>query len=569
MSLICSSLVRFYGPTFAQENPARESEQEIPPETSLEKSYCDDPDGIVEGFYRRRLGQADTRSFQELKSVLSQITVDKIETVKKMKQNQSGPIYYAASLVQAIDIATGGIDNSKIDSNQIDSVLAYIPSTNIYNRSLLQESLNVQKQQQALRAKRADLYPSLSATAGIDRTGTIADSYDVDGKAGTALDSSSNTYSTPIRAELKLSYTIFDAKRTANIDVEKFELNRSLLNWKIQLNSVRLDVKNAFYAIQQNRENVKIALDNVNNTTCKALRLAKDSRERDIASAALVQAVQDLLDNGAKLDQSLYDLAKVLGLPNQILVVPSASEDGVEMNSGENLSLEEELKLDVRPTPNAKNISFQTSIQTALSNRSELKRIDLLTQVNQAKSQANIAALYPTLSFKASTGVNQSYTDTFKKRPEEIATEKDAFSFGYKVGLSINWNFFDGGKARANSKRSDLDVRKNEIEFVNTQDTIRQEVVNAHTSLLANYGSICSAGIQVRRTQSAYEKSLKEFENGSLKFDNLDSRRSARDAARNNYVTTVLNFNRAWASLERALEANSLQNDPFIIDDCL
>lgn len=565
-SLLCFSLIRLYEPTLAQEN--LESDQDIPSETSLQEFYCDDPEGIVDEYYRKRLGQAETKSFQELKSVLSQISVDKIETDNKTTQTQSKPSYYATSLDQVIEIATGKIDNSMIDSNQIDSVLAHIPSTQIYNRNLLQESLDVQKQQQSLRATRADLYPSLSTSANIGRTGKIVDNHVVNGENGTTSDNSSNIYNTPLGASLQLNYTIFDAKRSANIKVNKLQLDRSFLNWKIRLNSVQLDVENAFYSVQQNRENVKIDLDNLNNGVCEALKRAKNKREKDIAIASLFKSVQKLLENGAKLDQSLYALAKILGLPGQILVVPASGAD-MAMIPGEDFNLEEELKLDVKPTPKAKDIGFQESIQAALNNRSELKRIDLLIQVNQAQRKANIAAIYPTLSFDASAGVSQSFTDTFKKRPIETATENDAFSLDYKVGLNFKWKFFDGGKASANSKRSVLDVRRNELEFVNTQDTIRQEVVDAHTSLRANYGSICSAGIQVKRTQGAYEKSLEAFESGSLDFDDLDQARSARNTAQANYVTTVLNFNRSWARLERALETDNLQNAPLIIDDCL
>lgn len=568
-STLYITLLWAYQPALAQ--TISEDFQNIASEgIRLKKFYCDDPTKILKEYNNRIIGRAKTKDFNELQGILNSTIEASNKTLRQSDQAPSRPIYYSVTLNKAIEIATGGIDNGKLNTNDIDSILAHNSKDNIYNRDLLREFLDIQRQQQSLRAERADLYPTLSATGRIRREGREVKRDLV--TAGISSRKNTDTFRTPLGASLNLNYSIFDARRTANIKVEKLQLDQNILAWKIKFNSIKLQVANAYYDVQKNREDVKIALDDLFNGACKQLELVttqtkKDSankRDKETAYTTLATAIQKLNSEASKWEQSVYNLAQILGLPSQVLVIPPTSVER------EKLMLGEKLMLEVEPTDKAKNIGLQDSIKKALDNRSELKIINLQMDVDKALQKRSISALYPTLSFGASVGVNQTFTDTFERLPPVETRESDDFTFDYAVGLSFNWRFFDGGKAKADSNRSKLDIQDNVIELAQEQDSIRQEVVKAQTSLEANFFSICPAGIRVNEAKKAFEKGAQEYRNGTLTFDDLDGRRQKRNQAKQNYVSTVLSFNKAWVSLERSLEGDSLQNQSQLeVKNCL
>ncbi|MDY6805392.1 MAG: TolC family protein [Cyanobacteriota bacterium] len=408
------------------------------------------------------------------------------------------------------------------------------------NRQLQIEEIKLHQQRRTLQAERSRLYPSLSLDGDAERSGlgiensSLSDARD---------ESYEQLNATILGAELELNYTAIDGERSARIQEEKLELQSAKLDLAIAKEDLRLDVYREYYDLQEAIALSEIELDAV-VTSCRALNIAESKLEEEDADEEdqldVIQArieladdIEDFLESITLGQKAYYNLARQLGLPINLLVRPTANIAPIGRWA----------------------LSLEGSIVLALNHRDELEKILLERLADRARKKIEIAAVRPTLSLDASTGIVKVFSDTYEWFPDSAANE-DSFEWNYSIGLELNWTFFDGGRARARIGRARLAVLREEIEFARSRDDIRQEVVDAYSDFEENRLSLPIVESKTEQAFNAAERAQALFEAGEVSGNTAINAREDLNEAKRDRVRTILDYNRALAELRRAAGTN-------------
>lgn len=413
------------------------------------------------------------------------------------------------------------------------------------NRQLQIEEIKLHQQKRTLQAERARLYPSLSLDGDAERSGLGIENSSL----SDARDESYEQFNaTILGAELELSYTAIDGERSARIQEEKLELQSAELDLAIAKEDLRLEVYREYYDLQEAIALSEIELDAV-VTSCRALKIAEsqleeeDADEEDAdeedrldviqARIELADDIEDFLESITLGQKAYYNFARQLGLPINLLVRPAAN---------------------IAPTGRWA-LSLEETIVLALDRRDELEKILLERLADRARKRIEIAAVRPTLSLDASTGIVKVFNDTYEWFPDSAANE-DSFEWNYSIGLQLNWTFFDGGRARARIGRARLAILREEIEFARSRDDIRQEVVDAYSDFEENLRLLPIVESKTEQAFDAAERAQALFEEGEVSGNTAIDAREDLNEAKRDRVRTILDYNRALAELRRAAGTN-------------
>lgn len=405
------------------------------------------------------------------------------------------------------------------------------------NRELQIEQIKLRQQRRSLQAERSQLYPSLSLDGDAQRS-------ELGVENSTLSDPSDESYerfnATTLGADLELSYTIVDGERSARIREQRLELENAELDLAIATEDLRLDVYREYYDLQEAIALSDIELDAV-VTSCRALKNAESKLEEEDADEEdqldVVQArieladdIEDFLESIASRQRAYYNFARLLGLPMPLLARPTANIAPLDMWE----------------------LSLERSIVFALDYRDELEQILLARLIDMARKRIEIAAVRPTLSLDASTGIVKAFNDTYEWFPRSIANDKN-FEWNYSIGLELNWTFFDGGRARARIIRARLDVLRDEIEFASKRDEIRQEVVDAYSDFEENLRLLPVVEAKTEQASDAAQRAEALFEGGEVSGKTAIDAIEALNEAKRDRLRTILDYNRALAELRRAV----------------
>ncbi|WP_233220953.1 TolC family protein [Chlorogloea sp. CCALA 695] len=389
------------------------------------------------------------------------------------------------------------------------------------NRQLQVALLTLERSRANVREAQAEEYPTLNIRGGLNNAGSNVFSYESNNFG------SSTGSSTALRGTAQLSYNVYTAgARTARVRAAEEQLRFDQLDVERLTEQLRLDVSNDYYDLQQADEQVRINRAAVTNAEAslrdaQALEQAGVGTRFDVlrSQVQLANANQNLTNALSQQQVSRRQLVNRLSLSQ---VANAIASDPVEIAGVWDLPLED-------------------SIIQAFQNRAELQQDLVQRNISEQNRRLALASIKPTVAVSS----NYNISDTFN--------DDESFGDDYSLGANVTWNLYDGGAAKARARAQSANIAIAETSFADTRNQVRFEVEQAYSSLQSNLANIQTASVALEQAREALRLARLRFQAGVGTQTDVISAENDLTQAEGNRVTAVLDYNRALASLTRAI----------------
>lgn len=383
------------------------------------------------------------------------------------------------------------------------------------NRQLQVAELTLERSRAALREQQAALLPTLTTNQRITRVRNI-------GEIGPGT--------TGYGSDLTLGYDVFTSgARAARIRAAEEQVRFDQLGVENQFEQLRLDVSNDYYNLQGADQQVRISQEAVRNAQA-SLRDAAALEQAGVgtrfetlqAQVQLANRTQELTNALSQQRINRRQLATRLSVAQTVDI---SAADPVQIAGLWNLSLED-------------------SIIVAFKNRADLEQ--QLAQRNQQEQlrRAALAALGPQINLSASYNLGDTFAD-----------QRNGLLDGYSVGGTISLPIFEGGAARARAAQAEANRAIAETNFADTRNQVRFQVEQGYSELQSNFANIQTATAGLAQARESLRLARLRFQAGVGTQTDVINQENALVQAEGNRVTAILDYNRALATLQRAISS--------------
>ncbi|MFV0605440.1 MAG: TolC family protein [Niabella sp.] len=303
-------------------------------------------------------------------------------------------------------------------------------------------------------------------------------------------------------------------------------------------NDIALNVANAYLAALLNREQI-----NVTHVQVIQSREQVDNIERQVRAGSLPELNLAEMQTQLATDSANYIAAKAnytlsLLQLKAILNVDAAETFDIEAPPVEEIPVEPLLELDPAMV-----------FTSALENLPQQK----INKLNLKAAEKNVlvakASLYPSIYAFGGLGSNYSSLQkvfptayqpqilqigtvavggqdypVFSAWPQDVPVEyrKGNFfnqmsnNFNQNIGIGITVPIFNGGSARTNWKKAQLNVTSQQLLQDQETQTLKQDIYQAHTNAVAALEKYNASVIALESAQKAYDYARKRFDVGLL-----------------------------------------------------
>ncbi|GGG33880.1 TolC family protein [Bizionia arctica] len=413
------------------------------------------------------------------------------------------------------------------------------------NISINQTALNTDTAEQDLVTAKGNFLPNLNGSASQDWN--FGSFIGQDGNRVSA-DSRGNSFG------LNTGVTLFDGFRNTSIYKQaKLGIETSVLQLNILKDNISVNVVNQYLNILLNKENLKVALEQVAITEKQVTQITDlvDAGVRPRADLYEVQA--QLASDNEKLTNVENSLALSKLALAQLLQI---SNDGFDV---------EEIELSLP----AVLIDHKTSndiYDYALLNRPEIKKAELDIENSVLGIDIAKSAYYPTLNFYARAGTSyQHYQGQDDQRvifpdPEDplyFEVVPNGFgqqfedNLGYAVGFSLNVPIFNRMQTKANVDRAIINNRRIEYSLDQAKQDLRSTIEQSYADAKAAFKQFEASQVSLEAQKVTFKNAQESFNYGvmnSLEFEQVRNRLVNAEAslinAKYNFVftTKVLDF---------------------------
>ncbi|NJM97561.1 MAG: TolC family protein [Phormidesmis sp. RL_2_1] len=383
--------------------------------------------------------------------------------------------------------------------------------------SLQSALLTLEQAQAVLDEANAARLPTVSLNADLTNS-----------QSGNSFAGSGDT--TTLGGDLQVSYNLLTGgSRAASIRAAELQQQVSALDVENQQAQIRLDTANAYYALQEAGEQIRINQSFVN----EAERNLRDTTLRqevgvgtrfDVlrAEVQFANARQSLIQSQGNQRIARRDIARLLNLP------PTAGIETTPVAVADNWPL-----------------TLEESIVLAFQNRAELEQQLLQADISEQQRQIALAPLRPQVSLFANYGVQQTLSGG--------SAFADDFQDSSSIGAQFSLTLYEGGAARARARQQEIVGAIAEEGFSEILDQVRFGVEQAFFNLQTNQENIATSRVAVAQAQEALELANLRLQAGvGTQLEVLTAQSELTQAEVNN-VTAILNYNRALAAIERAV----------------
>ena len=358
-------------------------------------------------------------------------------------------------------------------------------------------------------------------------------------------DFGSDTYARQWRVDgaLSVRWDLINPTRVPQIAAARDRYERAGDSYLIALRDLRLQAQTSYFALQKADEGVRIGQASVK----ASLVSYRDARARFNAGVntkldvleAETQLARDrnLLTSNLRLqDEQRHLLARVLDLPQD--VIPTAATPLRPMGLWDS--------------------SLQESIVSAYNYREELDQLILDISINNSQANASLAAVQPVLSFVNSTTAYRSEGQSAKASLGEIDMGDFTNGFQNSTALTASWRLFDGGRARAEYKRSKQVAQQIRFDFANLRNQIRFEVEQSFFGLRAAIQTIDTTAAEVLAARESLRLSQLRVQAGvGVQREVVNTQRDLTQAELK-YANAVHDYNTNLAQLQRRTGLDAL-----------
>ena len=346
-----------------------------------------------------------------------------------------------------------------------------------------------------------------------------------------------------VNVSLQVKWDLINPARVPQIAAARDRFEQSRDSYLIALRDLRLDAATAYFNLQETDDGVRIGQASVQ----ASLVSLRDARARFNAGVntklevleAETQLARDrnlLTSELSEQDFARRRLASLLDLPQD--VTPTAATPARPRGLWEP--------------------SLQESIVAAYNYREELDRLILEISINNSQANASLAAVQPVLSFVNSTSASRTEGQSGQTSRSDIDMGDFTYGVQNSTALTASWRLFDGGRARAEYRRSKQAAEQSRFNFANTRDQIRLEVEDSFIGLRAAIQSIDTTASEVLSSKESLRLSQLRVQAGvSTQREVVNNQRDVTQAELK-YARAIRDYNTNLAELQRRTGLDAL-----------
>ena len=408
----------------------------------------------------------------------------------------------------------------------------------VNNPNLKAVASQVEQAQSNLRAQIALWYPNINLNANSLPTYTGGQQFSLAGFAGGGTQLTDGLTATSIwrmAAALEASWGLINPTRTPQIAAARDEFEKAKNQYLIALRDLRLQVAQTYLDLQQSDDGVRIGQESV-RASLVSLRDAKARFQAGVdtklavlqAETQLARDQQVLSDFLAAQDVARRTLAALLDLPQT--VTPTAKDPSGVLGTWQ--------------------ASLQDSIVAAYAFREELDQALLDISIANSNANTQLAQVQPFLNIVNNLvgGRNTGYANT---DPVLVPAGNYSWNVDNTIGLSLSWNLFDGGAARARYRQGKQRAQENTFRFAQRRDAIRQEVETSFFELEKNNRNITTTAREVISARESLRLARLRFQAGvTTQREVVDTQRDLTQAEVR-HSQSINDYNKRLVELQR------------------
>jgi outer membrane protein TolC len=334
---------------------------------------------------------------------------------------------------------------------------------------------------------------------------------------------------------LNLRWLLLDfGRRGSALDAAKERLLSANLAFNRKHQEVIFRVQRAFLALTSLQRKVLVAQSALD--AARAVREAAEDQlqtglatlpEVSLARQQEAQAAFDLEDALAKERDAQVTLAESVG------ITPTTAIQVTDFSA--------------LPPPAALEDSVDKAIEQALEKRPDLIAKVAVVRAKEADLRRARAAYFPTLSLVGDVS-------SIMGQARITGGNRDTGWFGatqpsYGIGLSLEWNIFEGGATRRRVELAEAERRAAESDVTAARDRAISEVWKAYTDVRLAVRRLDVAAALVTASEQSYESTLESYRHGLGTLTDLLAARRELSRARFVEVDTKLQLLNASAAL--------------------
>ena len=342
---------------------------------------------------------------------------------------------------------------------------------------------------------------------------------------------------------VEVSWDLINPARVPQIAAARDQFERAGDAYLIALRDLRLEAQTAYFDLQRADEGVRIGQDSVK----ASLVSYRDARARfnagvmtklDVleAETQLARDRNTLTTNLRDQDEKRRNLARVLDLPQD--VTPTAATPARPLGLWES--------------------SLQESIVAAFNYREELDQLILDISINNSQANASLAAVQPVLRFVNSTSASRTEGQNGQTSLSDIDMGDFTYGVQNSTALRASWRLFDGGRARAEYRRSKQAAEQSRFDFATLRNRIRLEVEQSFFGLRAAIQNIDTTATEVLSSKESLRLSQLRVQAGvGVQREVVNNQRDVTQAELK-YARAINDYNTNLVLLQRRTGLDSL-----------
>ena len=180
----------------------------------------------------------------------------------------------------------------------------------------------------------------------------------------------------------------------------------------------------------------------------------------------------------------------------------------------------------------------ELSDSLSLSNRTEIKLLDIQDKLLSLQRKAYVAEYYPNLALTGNyTYSSQNNTfDFLNSNPKAIGFDASS------IGLTLRVPIFNGFLTRSKIRQADVDLKKAQEDRRQATNSLNLAYENAKIQLRNNINTINSQRQNVILAQEIYKSTQNNYNNGLASLTDLLDTETSLTQAQNSYTQALLNY---------------------------
>lgn len=333
-------------------------------------------------------------------------------------------------------------------------------------------------------------------------------------------------FGVPLNMSTTLQATQVLYSQPLRLALQQVEIGREIAQLKLQSTREEIvyNVSAAFYNAQALAQQIAflqgnlISLEKVTNTTSLLA-------DQQLATSVDVQRLQLQQQNLQNQLQNLLDQQKrVHGLLQLLMGVPQSETIDIDTS------------IDI--------VDATSLTSSPLVTRTELKLIEKQKGNLLLEKQSIRAGSMPMIAAFGSYSISG-----FGKFGDNNLLK---FYPSSAVGLTAQWNIFDGQARRAKLTQRNLEVQQLERQQSYLQERIIMETANARTQILSNQRMLNTAESSVKLAERVLEQTTLQLHEGLANITDLLNAENALREAQTNYLSTLIHLRSAQLEMNKA-----------------